>query len=189
MTVRGLARRLLGALGMAVFARGLQARWRAREWREANAPRRRAGAPDGLSIPPDFLMYLVAGTGDAGWFLESGPRAAESIRSALAEVGVDLGAVGSLLDFGCGCGRVVRHWARLPVAVHGCDLNPRLVGWCRDHLPFGTFAVNRLQPPLGCADGSFGLVYALSVFTHMGEPDQRAWMAELHRVLRPGGTC
>ena len=35
-----------------------------------NAPLRLAGAPDGLPIPPDRLMYLVAGTADAAWFLE-----------------------------------------------------------------------------------------------------------------------
>ena len=59
-------------------------------------------------------MHLVAGTADAAWFLEGGARAADSIRSTLSAAGVDLGGVRSLLDFGCGCGRVARYWAVLP---------------------------------------------------------------------------
>jgi len=30
-------------------------------------------------------------------------------------------------------------------------------------------------------------IYALSVFTHLDEQLQRAWVAEFHRLLRPGG--
>lgn len=187
MDARGSARRVLAALGLAGAARGAMAHWRARAWHERNAPLRRTGAPDGLPIPPDRLMYLVGGTADAAWFLEGGARAADSIRATLSEAGVDLEGLRSVLDFGCGCGRVARRWAGLRAAVHGCDLNPGLVRWCSRHLPFGTFATNRLDPPLPYAPGAFDLAYALSVFTHLDEPRQRAWMAEMHRVLRPGG--
>ena len=34
---------------------------------------------------------------------------------------------------------------------------------------------------------SFGLVYALSVITHLPEELQHAWVRECYRVLRPGG--
>jgi SAM-dependent methyltransferase len=73
------------------------------------------------------------------------------------------------------------------VEVHGSDLNPRLVAWCRRRLRFATFTENGLAPPLPHADGQFGLVYALSVFTHLPAALQTAWMQELWRVLRPGG--
>jgi SAM-dependent methyltransferase len=45
---------------------------------------------------------------------------------------------------------------------------------------------NRLDPPLPYPDERFDLVYALSVFTHLTESQQRSWSAELHRVTR---TC
>ncbi len=187
MSVRGTVRRVLASLGLAGVAREAMAAWRARAWRERNAPLRRAGAPDGLPLPPDRLIQLVAGSADVAWFLEGGALAARSIRDVLAEAGAPIEEARALLDFGCGCGRVARDWAGLAAAVHGCDLNPRLAGWCREHLRFGTFTSNRLDPPLPYADGAFDLAYALSVFTHLPEDRQRAWMDELRRVIRPGG--
>ena len=44
-----------------------------------------------------------------------------------------------------------------------------------------------MEPPLPYSDASFDLIYAFSVFTHLTEPLQHLWMAEMRRVLRPGG--
>jgi ubiquinone/menaquinone biosynthesis C-methylase UbiE len=93
-----------------------------------------------------------------------------------------------VLDFGCGCGRVMRRWAGITgPSFHGSDYNPNLIDWCRANLPFAHFEVNGLAPPLPYEDDQFELVYALSVFTHLTEPLQHDWMAELRRVIRPGG--
>lgn len=152
---------------------------------------RRRGAPGTgpeLPLPGPFLRLSAAGTADLGWFLAGGERAARSIEEALAGVGARLEELGSLLEFGCGCGRVLRHWADLDgPAVHGTDYNPRAVAWCRRHLPFATLYRNHLAPPLPLPDAGFDLVYALSVFTHLPEALQRAWLSELARVLEPGG--
>jgi SAM-dependent methyltransferase len=140
-----------------------------------------------LPLPPFPLRILVAASPDVAWFLESGRRGFQSLTDTLARHGLPLHSVAPVLDFGCGCGRVTRHWAASGVEVHGSDLNPRLVAWCRRSLPFASFAQNALAPPLAHAAGKFGLAYALSVFTHLPEPLQAAWMGELRRVLRPGG--
>lgn len=129
----------------------------------------------------------VAGTPDVDWFLESGRLAADSIAEILERAGRPLEQVSALLDFGCGCGRVVRHWASLAGEVHGTDANPELVDWCRRNLPFARFQANGLEPPLAYEDSAFDLVYALSVLTHLPETLQHAWMAELRRILEPGG--
>jgi SAM-dependent methyltransferase len=174
----------LGLLGLA--RRGRDLLW-TRRFARANRPYRTLGAPDGLPIPPASLRILVAASPEIAWFLDSGRHGAESIRTILEQNGVTLGRAGPVLDFGCGCGRVLRHFAALGDAVHGTDLNPKLVTWCRRHLPFGHFETNPSEPPTAFEDGQFGLVYALSVFTHLPESLQAAWIQELRRVLRPGG--
>jgi len=154
----------------------------------SNARYRRAGAPDGLPIPPPELVYLVAGTADVAWFLRGGELEARSIEDAMAAQGANVADLDAILDFGCGCGRVLRNWSRLSsVKVHGTDYNPRLIAWCRSNLPFAAFEVNKLEPPLPYRDAQFNLAYALSVFTHLTEDLQAAWIAELGRIVRPGG--
>jgi SAM-dependent methyltransferase len=49
------------------------------------------------------------------------------------------------------------------------------------------FETNASKPPLSFESAQFGLVYALSVFTHLPADLQDLWMNELRRVLRPGG--
>jgi SAM-dependent methyltransferase len=141
-----------------------------------------------LPLPPEVLRLMVAGTDDAEWFLTAGARAVESLTAILATAGVALHQCRSILDFGCGCGRVIRHLRHLPAELHGCDTNPIAVEWCDENLPFGRFAVNGLESPLDYADESLDLIYALSVFTHLPLELQSRWMNELRRVLKPGGV-
>jgi SAM-dependent methyltransferase len=154
----------------------------------ANAGFRRMGAPDGLPLPPPDLLFRVAGTTNISWFLEGGARAAQTVRDAIELRGVAIDDLGAILDFGCGCGRVIRHWHDLHRArVFGTDYSPRLVEWCRQNLPFADVGVNQLTPPLSYKPAEFDLVYAFSVFTHLTEELQLPWMSELARVVKPGG--
>ena len=142
---------------------------------------------DGLPVPPPRLLFLVTNECDPEWYFESGLAAAESLEELLHRNGLELREQGPILDFGCGCGRVIRRWNGHGVELHGTDVNPKLIGWCAGHLPFARFGVNDLAPPLSYPDGAFGLIYAFSVFTHLPAELEAAWLAELHRVLRPGG--
>lgn len=146
-----------------------------------------AVGPDGMPLPPPALIIRVADPADAAQFVEGGRLAEESIRAALDRAGAPLGSLDAILDFGCGCGRVLRRWRDLDARVCGSELNAAAVKWCRKHLPFAEVSVNRLEPPLTYADASFDLVYALSVFTHLPVATQFAWRDELRRILRPGG--
>jgi SAM-dependent methyltransferase len=143
--------------------------------------------PDDLPLPPSRLRVRVAGNADPAWFLEGGRLAEETLRGTLARVGLGLEDLASILDFGCGCGRVTRWLAGIPGEVRGSDFDGGAVAWCRTNLPFGKFVHNGLEPPLPFAAGELDLVYAFSVFTHLPVPLQHAWTAELVRVLRPGG--
>lgn len=139
-------------------------------------------------LPPELLRWLVAGTDDAAWFLESGRRAMATLLESLQRHGVPLTASHRLLDFGCGCGRVLRHLRHTPAQLHGCDANPLAIDWCADHLPFARFAINALASPLDYDRDFFDVIYAFSVFTHLPQPLQQHWLEELHRVLKPGGV-
>ncbi|MFT4583127.1 MAG: SAM-dependent methyltransferase [Gammaproteobacteria bacterium] len=153
-----------------------------------NARYRLRSGPDGLPIPNAPLRFMVSGGTDIAGFLEMGQLGADSIQSTLSKNGLDIGDFQSILDFGCGCGRVIRHWKSLDkVQVVGTDYNLELIDWCRENLSFATFKSNQLAPPMDFENERFDCIYALSVFTHMTEQLQFDWMAELTRVLKPGG--
>lgn len=140
---------------------------------------------DGLPIPPAHLQVLVAGAAVASFGMDG---AAQTIRELLSRNDYLIEDRRSILDFGIGCGRIARHWAELSgPELHGCDYNSTLTAWCASNLPFVAVATNELEPPLGYEDDAFDLVYALSVFTHLREDLQFAWIDELARVLEPGG--
>ncbi len=177
--------RLLDRVGLLRPAYGAYERLQALS---ARTRRTDAQPTDGLPLPPVELIVRVAGTADTGWFLEGGQLAAESVQAALERAGRPIAELGSVLDFGCGCGRVARRWRALRgVAVHGSDANAEAIDWCRVNLPFGEFEMNGLEPPLVYADDSFDAIYALSVLTHLPERLGLAWRDELRRVLRPNG--
>src|SRR5437764_7595053 len=142
----------------------------------------RPASVEGPPLPPRRLMVRVAGTADAEWFLRSGRAAYDAIAGH-----VPIESLGSVLDFGCGCGRVTRYWQDFAGAVSGSDVNGKAIEWCRENLGFASFAQNTLAPPLVFEPESFDLVYALSVFTHLTAQLQLAWRDEMLRVLRPGG--
>jgi SAM-dependent methyltransferase len=142
----------------------------------------RPASVEGTPLPPRRLMVRVAGTADADWFLRSGRAAYDAIAAH-----IPIAEIESVLDFGCGCGRVTRYWSDFPGAVTGSDVSARAIDWCRTNQPFARFEQNALAPPLVFEDESFDLVYALSVFTHLTAELQVAWRDELRRVLRPGG--
>jgi SAM-dependent methyltransferase len=145
-------------------------------------------APDGLPIPPAELIVQVIGMPSEELFLTSGANAHQIITETLARHSIDVERLTRLLDFGVGCGRIARHWTGIETEVHGCDYNPALVAWCQENLRHVKATRNRLDPPLPYEDGSFDFIYALSVFTHLTESQQHAWIAELRRVVRIGGT-
>ncbi len=168
------------------------ARPTARLYEMALALRLRGRGPSvdaGLPLPPAMLRARSGPQhADADFFLQSGRRHTELIRELLAEQGSDLETVDALLDFGCGCGRVLRHWSSLSETRRcGCDVNETAVAWCSENLPFAEVVLTDESPPLPYAHESFDLAYALSVFTHLTEEAQHAWVRELTRTLRPGG--
>ena len=94
-----------------------------------------------------------------------------------------------VLDFGCGAGRTLRHFldeARQG-EVWGADIDSRSIEWLERTLcPPLRVRPSPEAPPLGFEPGTFDLIWALSVFTHLTD-SSIPWLLELHRLLRPGG--
>ena len=69
----------------------------------------------------------------------------------------------------------------------GCDIDAPSIAWVQANLspPLRVFD-NAFAPPLPLNEGYFDLVYATSVFTHIGDL-WSDWLLELHRILAPGG--
>jgi SAM-dependent methyltransferase len=182
--------RLLWRLGLARPAWALrQFLWRFKPRALVNTLRYAVrGAADGQPMPRMWARVRVAGSPDPDWFFASGSLAAGSIRRAVADAGRDMAQMERILDFGCGCGRVLRHWKDL-TAVHVCgsDFQVPLLRECQRILPFVRLAANGAEPPLPFADASFDLIYCLSVFTHFDERQEPLWRDEIRRVLKPGG--
>ena len=142
----------------------------------------------GAALPRPRYITAVAGTPDVEHFLQSGRDSLGAIHEMLARQEVDPLAVGDVLDFGCGSGRILRHWPRSDrIRLTGTDYNPSLIAWCRRNYRSARFTMNGLDGRLPLADSSFDLAYAWSVFTHLSEDLGDNWIRELHRVLRPGG--
>ena len=147
----------------------------------------RAGR-DGLALPPPNMVQLVAGIATAHRFYQRFVDGGAATAQRIGDMLPAFAELHSVLDFGCGCGRVMRHWRDVDgPRLHGTDYNPYLVEWCAANLPFAEFSVNGLDPGLSFADGEFDFVYSYSVFTHLPEEMQATWLAELVRVTKPGG--
>ena len=94
-----------------------------------------------------------------------------------------------VLDFGCGSGRVLRHFLdEAEVAeLHGCDIDAGSIAWLEETLspPLQVFR-NGEEPGLPLPDDHFDLIWATSVFSVLTDT-WSGWACELHRVLREGG--
>ena len=94
-----------------------------------------------------------------------------------------------VLDFGCGPGRTLRHFVSEAERAEfwGCDIHGPSIEWLERNLspPLHVF-VNDAKPPLPQRSGSFDLIWAISVFTHLTD-DWSEWLLELRRLLTDDG--
>jgi SAM-dependent methyltransferase len=175
-------------------------------YRSEAMARLRGGAADMLDalrgsrdrgLPPRRLQVAVGG----GDFLAVG----QEFRRHFVELGL-LAPHHDVLDVGSGSGRMayaLRDW--LTGTYQGFDVVPEAVDWCRREItprhPNFEFQVADIRSerynPSGrheaaeyrfpYEDASFDFAFLTSVFTHLQRPAVDNYVAELARVLRPGG--
>jgi SAM-dependent methyltransferase len=115
-----------------------------------------------------------------------------------------------VLDVGCGIGRMavpLLDYLDADGSYAGFDVGKAMIDWCRKNItarradfeftwapiynrkynPFGTIAADEFRFPY--EDDSFDFIFATSLFTHLTLADARHYLAEVGRVLAPGGRC
>ena len=89
----------------------------------------KAGASPGVTVyyPREARIPRPAWTGLLG--PDTGKQIADSPARKKLE---------TMLDFGCGCGRILRWWASLKDSceIWGCDYNADLIAWCQRRLSY-----------------------------------------------------
>jgi SAM-dependent methyltransferase len=117
-----------------------------------------------------------------------------------------------ILDVGCGCGRIARALAQdrrlreLEIRYTGMDIDRASIEWCQRHITpvnenfrfYQADCVNRSYNPNGGTaadayifphpDASFDFILLTSVMTHLLEHDMLHYLAEVSRMLAPGGV-
>lgn len=140
-------------------------------------------------LPPARLRYRAHGAPDIDSFLGVGKKCSQDIEAALMKINKDLSSFKQILDFGCGCGRMLIWFAEHSRSsyFYGTDIDVDAISWCRNNLDFARFSINKPLPPLQYPSEMFDLIYAISVFTHLNEDYQFRWLSELERIAKPKG--
>lgn len=159
----------------------------------AEAPTTAApAATDAMPLPPPALVGRVAGSDNLTWFDQSGALTVGDWKRALRAIDRQFEDFPRILDFGCGCGRVLRHLRgalRPDQELIGVDVDAEAIGWVNANLPGVSAHVQGQLPPSPIADEAIDLIVNQSVFTHLPEDVGRAWLADLRRMLKPGGIA
>lgn len=138
--------------------------------------------------PPARLRWRVHGNLDKSSYFEVGRALAKNIQDLCATEGREFSSFANILDFGSGCGRVIQNFKNQSGQrrLYATDIDPDLVSWGKSNLHGIEWSLNGYWPPMLFEDNSFDLIYGISVFTHLDEDFQHAWLRELQRIARPG---
>ena len=123
---------------------------------------------------------------------------ADGLRDELAGKPLDRALLAALIeqtphgttvaDLGCGPGHVTGWLAAHGAGAVGIDLSAGMIEVARREQPGAEFRVGDLLS-LPAADGEFGAVVAFYSIVHLGPGELPGALAEMHRVLRPGGLA
>ncbi|MBN1270671.1 MAG: class I SAM-dependent methyltransferase [Candidatus Aminicenantes bacterium] len=151
-----------------------------------NKIKRYVGRGNEINMPPMFLRKRVHGARDIYSFLKVGKNCARDLTNSLKIIGRDWSNFSMVLDFGCGCARVLRHLKEHSKYCHffGTDIDPETIFWCRNNIDYADFFKCNSLPPLKYPQETFDLLYGVSVFTHLNEEYQFLWLDELRRIAK-----
>ncbi|MBI1383904.1 MAG: methyltransferase domain-containing protein [Rhizobiales bacterium] len=135
---------------------------------------------------PDELITFLETLWGAGYLSPGGPAEVDRVLAGMSLAGCDV------LDLGCGSGGISLHLAERHGArsVTGIDVEGPVLAKARERVDASGLADRvrfaQVAPgPLPFPDRTFDIVFSKDAIVHI--PDKHAIMAEIHRVLKPGG--
>lgn len=95
-----------------------------------------------------------------------------------------------VLDFGVGWGRIIRFFSKDIATdnLYGVDVDQSILNESKSLGVPGNLQLIDPTGRLPFDNDTFEIVYAFSVFSHLSEESAKIWLAELMRVMKPGGT-
>lgn len=95
---------------------------------------------------------------------------------------------GRVLELGPGAGRFTEYLAELAGELTALEISPDMAEVCRRRVPSATVRVGDMEDLAAVADESLeAVVGTCNVLDVLDDPERRALLAELHRILVPGG--
>jgi 2-polyprenyl-3-methyl-5-hydroxy-6-metoxy-1,4-benzoquinol methylase len=186
MSIKSQLSGFLRKTNLLSFAERMRFYWQKRKYKKDNDQFKK-DHPD-FALPPEFFIYETYRL-NYKWYYDDGKNTAKEIIELLSRQ-LDISQPGiRILDWGCGPGRIIRHFPiSLPNAeISGTDYNGEYIKWCSKNLNKIDFSVNKIDPPTNYDDSFFDVVIGLSIFTHLSERSHNDWIAELYRIVKPGG--
>jgi SAM-dependent methyltransferase len=120
------------------------------------------------------------------YYFFTGGLVATRTRDYLVKQGVDPGQ-SSLLDFGCGYGRITRYFALVFREVVCSDLEPAMIAFAKEQFGVDGFVSAVDLAGVAFPPQRFDVVFSFSLFTHLNPEIWPAWFWALSERVRPGG--
>lgn len=141
--------------------------------------------------PRDDLLGFIArgphGQNPIRAYLADGWRTLSELMLLLEQLDRPLLRFDSVLEFACGYGRFTRHLARaLPGRVAAADILPGSVEFVGRQFGVEAFP-SSFEPDQIRFPRRYGLVFVLSLFTHLPVEDWGRWLKVLASAVAPGG--
>lgn len=124
-------------------------------------------------------------------FFATGRKEIEAVLGYTAKISLCIDKTSPALDFGCGVGRLTRALAQYFPESCGVDISPTMINLAREmnrDFPHCHFLLNEDARLKNLPDNYFGFIYSSLVLQHIAQPCSNEYIAELLRVLRPGGV-
>ena len=122
-------------------------------------------------------------------FFEEGRIEVNALVSELKSLGLPV-AMGDVLDFGCGIGRLSQAFCNHFRSCTGVDISPLMIVKAAEFNRFPDrcrYVVNEAPDLHQFPDGSFDLVYSNIVLQHVHPGIAKRYIRDFVRIVRPGG--